>query len=95
MVGINQTKLKAGFEQALGMTIYHHIVKLRMEHASTLLLSNEHSISSVAYLVGYDYPANFTIAFKKHFGVLPRAWKDPRNKRSGQSSAAEQPTNSG
>jgi AraC-like DNA-binding protein len=82
MVGINQTKLKAGFKQALGMTIYHYIIKLRMEHASTLLLSDEHSISSVAYLVGYDYPANFTIAFKKHFGVLPRAWKDRRNRQS-------------
>jgi len=82
MVGINQTKLKAGFKQALGMTIYHYIIKLRMEHAATLLMSEEHSISSVAYLVGYDYPANFTIAFKKHFGVLPRAWKDRRNRQS-------------
>ena len=81
MVGINQTKLKAGFKQVLGMTIYHYIIQLRMEQASALLLSDEHSISSVAYLVGYDYPANFTIAFKKHFGVLPRAWKDRRDRQ--------------
>lgn len=80
MVGINQTKLKAGFKQALGMTIYHYILKLRMEHAATLLQGDEDSISAVAYKVGYDYPANFTIAFKKHFGVLPRAWRDRRNK---------------
>ena len=81
MVGINQTKLKAGFKQVLGMTIYHYIIKLRMEQASVLLLHEEHSISAVAYLVGYDYPANFTIAFKKHFGVLPRAWRDRRNRQ--------------
>lgn len=82
MVGVNQTKLKAGFKQALGMTIYHYIIKLRMEHASALLLGDEHSISSVAYQVGYDYPANFTIAFKKHFGVLPRAWRERQRRQS-------------
>jgi AraC-like DNA-binding protein len=75
MVGINQTKLKASFKQVLGMTIYHFIIKVRMERASELLLASEHSISEIAYLVGYDYPANFTYAFKKHFSVLPRAWK--------------------
>jgi AraC-like DNA-binding protein len=86
MVGINQTKLKAGFKQALGVTIYHFIIRLRMERASALLLNNEHSISTVAYMVGYDYPANFTYAFKKHFGVLPKAWKDRRNRSAAATS---------
>lgn len=75
MVGINQTKLKAGFKQALGMTIYQFIIRQRMERASELLLADDQSISEVAYQVGYDYPANFTYAFKKHYGVLPRAWR--------------------
>lgn len=89
MVGINQTKLKAGFKQALGMTIYQYIVKLRMEQASALLLDDEHSISSVAYQVGYDYPANFTIAFKKHFGVLPRAWRERHRRQSAPPAMAQ------
>lgn len=72
MVGINQTKLKAGFKQAIGMTVYHYVIERRMECAAELLLAGSHSVSEVAYMVGYEYPANFTYAFKKRFGHLPR-----------------------
>lgn len=88
MVGINQTKLKAGFKQALGMTIYQFIIRERMERASELLLGDEQSVSEVAYQVGYDYPANFTYAFKKHFGVLPRAWRQRQRSAAQRSSAS-------
>ena len=40
-----------------------------------MLVSGEHGVAQVAYAVGYDYPANFTAAFKRHFGELPRSWK--------------------
>jgi AraC family transcriptional activator of pyochelin receptor len=73
LVGVNQTKLKAGFRQALGMTIYEYVLRLRMERASELLLSGDHGIAEIAHMVGYQYPANFTFAFKRQFGELPRA----------------------
>jgi AraC-like DNA-binding protein len=78
MVGINQTKLKAGFKELLGMTIHHYILQRRMELASELLLTRAHNVTEIAYLVGYEYPTNFTYAFKKYFGRLPRAWKNER-----------------
>ncbi len=77
MVGVNQTKLKAGFREAFGMTIYDFILQQRMTHASQLLLSSNFSVSEVAYQAGYEYPANFTCAFKKYFGALPSNWKRP------------------
>lgn len=75
MVGINQSKLKADFKRVLGTTIYQYVLERRMQHASRLLLEREHSVSEVAYQVGYEYPTNFTFAFKKHFGCLPHAWR--------------------
>lgn len=75
MVGINQTKLKAGFKQAIGMTAYQFVIERRMERAAELLLTGTHNISEVAYMVGYEYPANFTYAFKRKFGHLPRVMK--------------------
>lgn len=75
MVGVNQTKLKAGFKEVFGTTIYDFILHHRMEHASKLLLGGDLSISEIAYQVGYEYPANFTCAFKKFFGRLPSASK--------------------
>lgn len=75
MVGINQTKLKAGFKEVLGLTIYQYILQCRMERACELLLAHDCSVAEIAYKVGYEYPANFTCAFKRRFGCLPRAWR--------------------
>ena len=83
MIGINRTKLKENFRETLGMTIYDYILRRRMQRAAEMLLSGEYGIAQVAYAVGYEYPANFTAAFKRHFGQLPRAWKcrQPRRHR--------------
>jgi AraC family transcriptional regulator, transcriptional activator of the genes for pyochelin and ferripyochelin receptors len=74
-VGLNRTKLKETFRQILGFTIYEYIVQLRMERAAEMLVTGDYDIAQVAYAVGYEYPANFTAAFKRHFGQLPRNWK--------------------
>ena len=75
LVGVNQTKLKASFREVLGLTIYGFIQQCRMERAEELLAAGEHGIAQVAYAVGYDYPANFTAAFKRHSGQLPGSWR--------------------
>jgi AraC-like DNA-binding protein len=79
-VGISQTKLKAGFRELTQTTIYEFILKLRMDMATSLLRSGNYRIADVAYKVGYEYPANFTHAFKKHYGSLPREYirRSPR-----------------
>lgn len=74
MVGMNQTKLKAGFKAVLGITSHRYVLERRMELASELLLQRSHNVTEIAYRVGYEYPTNFTFAFKRHFGCLPRAW---------------------
>jgi AraC-like DNA-binding protein len=71
-VGMNQTKLKGAFREVTGMTIYEYILRCRMERATILLQTQEYSVAEVAYQVGYTYPANFTHAFKKFHGALPR-----------------------
>jgi AraC family transcriptional regulator, transcriptional activator of the genes for pyochelin and ferripyochelin receptors len=75
MIGLNRTKLKESFRETIGFTIYEYILQRRMERAAEMLVSGEHGIAQVAYAVGYDYPSNFTAAFKRHFGELPRSWK--------------------
>ncbi|MGH8236749.1 MAG: helix-turn-helix transcriptional regulator, partial [Steroidobacteraceae bacterium] len=52
MVGINQTKLKAGFKQVLGLTIYQYILERRMTIASELLRERDHNVTEIAYRVG-------------------------------------------
>ena len=75
MVGMNQTKLKAGFKQAFQLTIYAYILQRRMEATAQLLVQREFSVAEIAYRVGYEYPANFSCAFKRYYGCSPRQWK--------------------
>jgi AraC-like DNA-binding protein len=75
MVGMNQTKLKAGFKQAFQLTIYAYILQRRMEATAQLLVAREFSVAEIAYRVGYEYPANFSCAFKRYYGCSPRQWK--------------------
>lgn len=58
----------------MGKTIYDYVLQCRMEHACELLLTGDYSVAEVAYRVGYDYPANFTAAFRRVYGRLPREW---------------------
>jgi AraC-like DNA-binding protein len=71
-VGVNQTKLKASFKAVFSLTLYDFILKCRMERARDLLTDSELTIAEVGYAVGYEYPANFTHAFKRYYGQLPK-----------------------
>jgi AraC-like DNA-binding protein len=75
MVGMNQTKLKSGFKQTFQMTIYAYILQRRMEATAQMLVEREFSVAEIAYRVGYEYPANFSCAFKRYYGCSPRQWK--------------------
>lgn len=70
-VGMNQTKLKAGFRKLTGMSVYQYIVSCRMQRAADLLAAHDYDVAEVAFKVGYAHPTNFTQAFKHHHGTLP------------------------
>lgn len=69
-VGLNDFKLKKGFKEILGTTVFSYLSDFRMERARQLL-EQKKSVSEVAYEVGYKNPHHFTAAFKKKFGMLP------------------------
>jgi len=70
-VGLNDFKLKKGFKELFGTTVFGYLFEIRMEKAKELLISAGQSISEVAHVVGYKNAHHFTAAFKKHFGYLP------------------------
>lgn len=82
-VGVNQTKLKAAFKSLFGLTVNDFTTRCRMERASELLVSSSLCISEIAYAVGYDHPANFSIAFKRFSGSSPREARRGTRPRGG------------
>jgi len=71
-IGINRTKLRAGFKQLFGNTIFEFCKEQRLDAAWSLLEIDGMTIGQVAEATGYEYDANFSTAFKKHFGILPK-----------------------
>lgn len=69
--GINQTKLKAGFKELFGKTLFEYLTSIRMNKAYELLKSTDLSIGYIAEQVGYKHAQHFTNAFQKKFGYLP------------------------
>ena len=70
-VGINDFKLKKGFKEIFGTTVFKYLFEERMERAKTLLLADNLCISEIATIVGYQNPSHFTNAFKRRFGYNP------------------------
>ncbi len=70
-VGINQTKLKTGFKQLFGRTIFDYAIELKMNLAVKLLEEGRLSLSEISEMTGYSHPNHFSYAFKKRFGLPP------------------------
>ncbi|MCZ4243626.1 helix-turn-helix domain-containing protein [Pedobacter punctiformis] len=69
--GINDYKLKKGFKEITGHTVFGYLYKLRMEKAHSILTNEKKTVNEVAFLVGYKNPQHFTVAFKKQYNILP------------------------
>ncbi len=71
LIGINEYKLKKGFRELFGTTIFGYIHNKRMSLAKRLLLGTDMSAKEIAYETGYSSPQHFSNAFKKKFGITP------------------------
>ena len=78
-VGLNEAKLMRSFKQVFGPTIFDFSQQLRMELAKKLIETTDMSVTEIALDVGYEYSSNFTTAFKRHFGITPKAARDAAN----------------
>ncbi|MGG8497748.1 helix-turn-helix domain-containing protein [Tenacibaculum sp. TC6] len=73
-VGLNLKKLKEGFKQIYGDTVYSFLFDYKMEHARKLLESNQYNVNEVGLQVGYSTSSHFIAAFKKKFGTTPKQY---------------------
>lgn len=73
-VGLNLKKLKEGFKQIYGDTVYSFLLDYKMEHARRLLESNKYNVNEVGIKIGYSTASHFIAAFKKKFGITPKKY---------------------
>jgi len=73
-VGINLKKLKMGFKQIYGDSVYSFLFDYKMEYARKLLDSGTYNVNEVGLRIGYSTASHFIAAFKKKFGTTPKKY---------------------
>lgn len=75
LVGLNDYKLKQGFRQVFGTTVFGYLQTHRMERAKQLLAEPTFNIAGVALAMGYASQSHFCHMFKQQFGMTPRHYR--------------------
>ncbi|WP_445757073.1 helix-turn-helix transcriptional regulator [Polaribacter sp.] len=73
-IGLNIKKLKEGFKQIYGDTVYSFLFDYKMEHSRKLLETNQYNVNEVGNQLGYSSASHFIAAFKKKFGITPKKY---------------------
>lgn len=73
-IGLNLKKLKEGFKQIYGDSVYSFLLDYKMEVARKLLESNQYNVNEVGSKLGYSASSHFIAAFKKKYGTTPKKY---------------------
>ncbi|MDN3723205.1 AraC family transcriptional regulator [Aequorivita sp. SDUM287046] len=65
-------RLKEGFKQVYGDSVFSFLFDYKMEVARQLLATGSHNVNEVGLKVGYSTASHFIAAFKKKFGTTPK-----------------------
>jgi AraC-like DNA-binding protein len=73
-IGLPLKKLKMGFKQIYGDTVYGFLFDYKMDSARKLLDSGSYNVNEVGLKIGYSTGSHFIAAFKKKFGTTPKKY---------------------
>jgi AraC-like DNA-binding protein len=73
-IQLSLKKLKEGFKEIYGDSVFSFLVDYKMEVARKLLESGDHNVNEVGLRVGYSTSSHFIAAFKKKYGTTPKKY---------------------
>ncbi|GGE08306.1 AraC family transcriptional regulator [Psychroflexus salis] len=73
-VGLSLKKLKEGFKEIYGDTVYSFLLDYKMNYARKLLERGQKNVNEIGLSIGYSTASHFIAAFKKKFGTTPKKY---------------------
>lgn len=73
-IGLPLKKLKEGFRQVYGDSVYSFLFDYKMDYARKMLESGKHNVNEVGLKIGYSTASHFIAAFKKKYGTTPKKY---------------------
>ncbi|MBC6110775.1 helix-turn-helix domain-containing protein [Pedobacter fastidiosus] len=74
-LSVHVNHLNHAVKEVTGKTTSEHISKRITTEAVALLKHTEWNISQIAYCLGFEYPANFNIFFKRQMQSTPKSFR--------------------
>jgi AraC-like DNA-binding protein len=78
------------FRAAVGTTPHQYLLGARLRRAAALLLDTSHSVTRIAYDVGFEDLSNFVRTFHREVGCSPSVFRKrapaPRQRRFARAS---------
>ncbi len=73
-IGLSLKKLKEGFKQIYGDSVFSFLFDYKMEYARKMLETGKYNVNEVGLRVGYSTASHFISAFKKKYGTTPKKY---------------------
>ena len=71
-IGLSLKRLKEGFKQIYGDSVYSFLFDYKMDYARRLLESGQYNVSEIGLKIGYSTSSHFIAAFRKKYGTTPK-----------------------
>lgn len=82
-VGSNRRKLNDAFQALCGQPVFGWLREERLRQAHEMVTGTDAAVSVISDCLGYSTPANFTKAFREHFGCTPTELRDSLGRGDG------------
>jgi len=73
-IGLSLKKLKEGFKQIYGDSVFSFLFDYKMDYARKMLETRQYNVNEVGLKVGYSTASHFIAAFKKKYGTTPKKY---------------------
>ena len=73
-IGLGLKKLKEGFKQIYGDSVYGYLLDHKMDLSRKLLESGKYNVNEIALKLGYSTASHFIASFKKKYGTTPKKY---------------------
>lgn len=73
-INVSQRQLLRIMSSALNESLWTYVARQRVERAVLYMQIEKMNLTTLAEMVGYDNPQSFSKAFKKQFGISPKAY---------------------
>lgn len=70
--GLNEFKLKNGFREMFGNSVFAYLAEARLVIAQRLLVEGSKTATEIAFELGYSSLQHFSSRYKERYGVTPR-----------------------